>query len=114
MRYRWELGFWAFLLMRISGVALTVYLFLHINVLKNLLAGPEKFNEIMETVQSPLFKFFELALLGAVLFHALNGVRVLWIDFGSAALRHKTWFWAIFLLTMILFIIGAIPILNTL
>jgi succinate dehydrogenase / fumarate reductase, cytochrome b subunit len=114
MRYRWELGFWAFLLMRISGVALVVYLFLHINVLKNLLSGPEKFNEIMETVQAPLFKFFELALLGAMLFHALNGVRVLWVDFGSAAFRHKTWFWAMFLLTLILLIFGSIPILKTL
>jgi succinate dehydrogenase / fumarate reductase cytochrome b subunit len=114
MRYRWELGFWAFLLMRISGVALTVYLFLHINVLSNLLAGPEKFNEIMETVQSPLFKFFELALLGAVLFHALNGVRILWIDFGSAVFHHKTWFWAIFVATVILFMIGAVPILRIL
>jgi len=113
MRYRWELGFWAFLLMRISGVALTLYLILHINVLSNLLAGPEKFNELMKTVQSPLFKLFELALLGAVLFHALNGVRVLWIDFGSGALRHKPWFWAVIVLCVIIFIIGAIPILKT-
>jgi succinate dehydrogenase / fumarate reductase, cytochrome b subunit len=114
MRYRWETGFWAFLLMRISGVALTVYLFLHINVLSNLLAGPEKFNEIMKTVQSPLFKLFEVALLAAVLFHALNGVRVLWIDFGAAAFRQKAWFWAVFVLAAALVVAGAVPILGIL
>ncbi len=77
MRYRWQLGFWAFLLMRISGVALIFYLMLHIYVLHHLLEGPAAFDELMKTVQSPLFKFFEVALLGAVLYHGLNGVRVL-------------------------------------
>jgi len=113
MRYRWQLGFWAFLLMRISGVAITAYLILHIYVLNHLLDGPKAFNELMKTVQSPLFKFFELALLGGVLFHALNGLRILWIDFGSAAPNQKTWFWAMVSLGVVIFIIGAIPILKT-
>ncbi len=64
MRYRWQLGFWAFLLMRVSAVAITFYLLLHIAVLSYLLKGPTVFDELMKTVQSRLFKFFELALLG--------------------------------------------------
>jgi succinate dehydrogenase / fumarate reductase cytochrome b subunit len=114
MRYRWQLGFWAFLLMRISGVALIFYLMLHIYVLHHLLEGPAAFDELMKTVQSPLFKFFEVALLGAVLYHALNGVRVLWVDFGSAAKNHQPWFWAMISIGIVALIFGAIPILKIL
>jgi succinate dehydrogenase / fumarate reductase cytochrome b subunit len=113
MRYRWQLGFWAFLLMRISAVAVTVYLILHIAVLSYLLKGPTAFDELMKTVQTPLFKFFELALLGGVLFHALNGIRILWIDLASAAHYQKALFWAMISLGVVVFIWGAIPILKT-
>jgi len=112
MRYRWQLGFWAFLLMRISGVVLALYLVLHLYVLNHLLDGPAAFDEIMKTVQTPLFKFFEVALLGAVLYHAFNGVRVIWVDFGSAAKNHQAWFWAMVSLGVVLLIAGAIPILK--
>jgi succinate dehydrogenase / fumarate reductase cytochrome b subunit len=112
MRYRWQLGFWAFLLMRISGVVLALYLVLHLYVLNHLLDGPAAFDEIMKTVQTPLFKFFEVALLGAVLYHAFNGVRVVWVDFGSAAKTHQAWFWAMVSLGVVLLIAGAIPILK--
>ncbi len=113
MRYRWQLGFWAFLLMRISAVAITIYLILHIVVLSNLLKGPAVFDALMKKVQSPPFKFFELALLGGVLFHALNGVRILWIDLASAAQYQKALFWAMVSLGVAAFIWGAIPILRT-
>ncbi len=113
MRYRSQLGFWAFLLMRISAIAITVYLISHIAVLSYLLKGPTVFDELMKTVQTPLFKFFELALLGGVLFHALNGLRILWIDFASAAQYQKALFWAMMSLGVVVFILGAIPILKT-
>lgn len=113
MRYRWQLGFWAFLLMRISAVAITLYLILHITVLSYLLKGPTAFDELMKTVQSPLFKFFELALLGGVLFHSFNGLRILWIDFASAAQYQKALFWVTMTLAASVFILGAIPILRT-
>jgi succinate dehydrogenase / fumarate reductase cytochrome b subunit len=113
MRYRWQLGFWAFLLMRISAVAITFYLILHIVVLSYLLKGPTAFDELMKTVQSPLFKFFELALLGGVFFHAFNGVRILLIDLASAAQYQKAWFWAMLSVIVVVFIFGAIPILRT-
>jgi succinate dehydrogenase / fumarate reductase cytochrome b subunit len=113
MRYRSQLGFWAFLLMRISAVAITLYLVLHITVLSYLLKGPTTFDKLMKTVQSPLFKFFELALLGGVLFHAFNGLRIVWIDFASAAQYQKALFWAMMSLAAGVFIFGAIPILKT-
>jgi len=113
MRYRWQLGFWAFLLMRISGVAVGLYLILHLYVLNHLLDGPAAFDDLMKTMQSPLLKLLEVALLGGVLYHALNGVRILWVDFGQAAKNHQAWFWAMMAVGVVVFIIGAIPILKT-
>ena len=112
MRYRWQLGFWAFLLMRISGVALTAYLVMHLYVLNHLLDGPAAFDELMKTVQNPVFKLFEIALLGAVLYHGFNGVRVLIVDFGKGALTHKSWFWAAACAGLVALILGAIPMLK--
>ena len=112
MRYRWQLGFWAFLLMRISGVAITVYLILHIYVLSHLLDGPAAFDELMKTMLNPLFKFFELALLGGVLYHVVNGVRIFWIDFASGAKTQEAWFWAMVCVGAVVFIFGAIPMLK--
>jgi succinate dehydrogenase / fumarate reductase, cytochrome b subunit len=112
MRYRWQLGFWAFLLMRISGVALIVYLMMHIYVLSHLMDGQAAFDDLMKTVQNPLFKFGEVVLLGGVLYHALNGIRILWADFGSGALHHKAWFWAVVSFGIVVLIVGAIPILR--
>ena len=112
MRYRWPLGFWSFLLMRISAIAITIYLLLHIIVLSYLLKGPAAFDQMMKTVQAPLFKVFELALLGGVLFHAFNGIRILWIDFASGAQYQKPLFWAMMSLALVAFVFGAVPLLK--
>jgi succinate dehydrogenase / fumarate reductase cytochrome b subunit len=112
MHYRWQLGFWAFLLMRISGVAIAVYLILHIYVLSHLLDGPTAFDELMKKMQTPFFKFFELALLAGVLYHVVNGVRIFWIDFASGAKTQEAWFWAMVGVGAVVFIVGAIPILK--
>jgi succinate dehydrogenase / fumarate reductase cytochrome b subunit len=99
--------------MRISGVAITVYLILHIYVLSHLLDGPAAFDELMKTMLNPLFKFFELALLGGVLYHVGNGVRIFWVDFASGAKNQEAWFWAMVGVGAVVFIFGAIPILKT-
>jgi len=113
MIYRWQLGFWAFLLMRISGLALALYLLMHLYVLTNLLEGPAAFNQLMEMTRNPLVKFLELVLLGGVVYHAVNGIRILGVDFGSGAKHHHAWFWAMVVLGAGLFLFGAIPVLKT-
>jgi succinate dehydrogenase / fumarate reductase cytochrome b subunit len=114
MIYRWQLGFWAFLLMRISGLALALYLLMHLYVLTNLLEGPATFNQIMKMMQNPLIKFLELVLLGGVVYHAVNGIRILGVDFVSGAKHHQAWFWAMVILGVGIFIFGAIPLLKAL
>lgn len=111
MRYRWHLGYVAWLLNRITGIAITFYLVLHIWVIHHLTKGPETFNEVMHFVQTPLFKLAEIGLLGIILYHAVNGVRLLIIEWGGGAKYHKRLFWWVAVIGLILFVFGAYPIL---
>lgn len=69
---------WMFALHRITGVALFAYLILHIlSISTALLLGPERFNALMAQLARPGFLALDLVLLGCILFHALNGLRII-------------------------------------
>ncbi len=83
-------GTWAWIFHRLSGLALVFYISLHIWVINTLTKGPEAYNELMDFLGSPLFKFLEVGLWGVILFHAFNGIRIVIIDFGrGGSERHK-------------------------
>ena len=89
------LGMWAWLLFRIAGVVLALYLFAHIGVISSArLTGHEStLNNLFSTFDKPLFVLLDLLLVWAVLFHGLNGVRILLMDFGVGIRDHKAVFW---------------------
>ncbi len=80
LRYRWHPGAVAYVLHRISGIALLGYLFVHISTLRGLVQGEASFNEKMQLFTAPVFKLAEWLLFAFVLFHALNGVRIALLD----------------------------------
>ena len=112
MLYKWRTGGISWILHRVTGVGITVYLLIHILTVSNLLKGETAFNKAMETVQQPIFILGEIALLGAIVFHALNGIRILIIDFGKGSLYQKKLFWIFMVLAAIIFAIGTLPILH--
>ena len=90
MRYVWETGAMAWLLHRISGVVIALYVVLHILAqfgtkydLKGL-AGIGNF-----VAAKAVF----VVILACLIYHSLNGVRELIIDFGTGALYYKKLFW---------------------
>jgi succinate dehydrogenase / fumarate reductase cytochrome b subunit len=87
--YRKHSGSWAWILHRITGLGLTIYILVHIIALTGLLKGPAAFNEEMKLFSSPLFVFGEWFLGVLVMFHAINGVRIVLIDLGNGARYHK-------------------------
>lgn len=111
MRYKWHTGSVAWLIHRITGILLTLYIFLHLYVLSNL-KDPESYREIMALMNHPLIKLSEVGLLGLVLAHALNGVRVTLLEFGVPTKLQKRLFWVAFTTGVILFIAGGMPILG--
>ncbi len=99
---------WA--LHRLSGLALVAYLCLHIFVIHNLAYGPERFDRVMELLGSPAFKLMEIGLLGVILYHAFNGLRVIIIDFWGGTKIQKQLFWIMMVIAAALFVAGAAPI----
>jgi len=89
LEYKKHTGSWAWILHRITGLGLTVYILIHIIALMTLLKGPAAFNEEMALFRTSVFLVFEWLLGALVMFHALNGIRIALIDFGNGAKYHK-------------------------
>ena len=87
-------GMWAWVLFRISGLVLVVYLFVHLWVISQArVGGPDSLDGLFDFFDKPLLVFLDLMLVAAVLYHALNGVRILLMDFGVGIRQHKLVFW---------------------
>jgi len=101
----------AWILFRLTGLALVVYLIMHINVISNL-HDPARFNEVMDFLGSWQFRMLEIGLFGVVLYHAMNGIRIFIIDFFDGALYQAKLFWSLMGVAVLLFIAGAYPIFS--
>jgi len=104
-------GFISFVLRRFTGVALVIYLFIHMWVIGSAIQGPEVFDARLNTVQTPFFKLAEIALLAAVVYHAFDGIRLLIVHYFKVTEYRKSMFYAVFAISAILTIAGGIPIL---
>jgi succinate dehydrogenase / fumarate reductase cytochrome b subunit len=99
---RWrEVGTWAFILNRLSGIGLTVYLFLHLAVLGTLARGPEAYDSFIQLAKSPLFVLGELLVIVGGMYHGLNGLRVALTSFGVGVAHQRWLFYAILTLVII-------------
>jgi succinate dehydrogenase / fumarate reductase cytochrome b subunit len=89
-------GMWAWLLFRISGLVLVFYLGAHIIIISMGQIGTngDTFDSLMKMFDSSIAVILDLFLVAAVLYHALNGVRIVLMDFGLGIKRHKIIFWA--------------------
>ena len=91
-KYRIHLGTLAWILHRLTGLALIFYLVLHVFVIHHLIKGEEEFDGVMHFLSSPLFKFFEIGLIGVIFLHLWNGLRVTLIDMGVLVEKQKLLF----------------------
>src|SRR3954469_11332466 len=109
-KYGWKyVGNVAFWIQRLTGVALVGYLILHVHTIHDL-GNPEKFDAALKTFSTPMFKFGEMALLGNVILHALNGIRLTMVDLGVGLTRQRQLFWYFAIgAGAVLFLAGAIP-----
>ena len=87
------LGGRAFAVNRLTGLALVVYLYLHLGVLSVLLAGESAWDDLLGVVTGVVFLAFDVVLLFAVLFHGLNGIRLALLGSGVAIGHQRALFW---------------------
>ena len=77
-----HLGQVAFGLQRLTGILLAIYLLPH--VLLNgtaLVAGPEAFDALARSLDTPFVHGVELLVILGVVVHGFNGLRILLVDF---------------------------------
>ncbi len=104
-------GFISFLFRRVSGVALVLYLFMHIWVIGAANGGAEAFNARMAVLQAPLFRILEVALLTAVIYHGFDGIRLLIVHWFRVTEYRQSLFYAMFVLFVLVSIVGGVPLL---
>ena len=105
--YRGGIGQWSWAAHRITGVGVLAFLFGHIIDTFMVGFGPEYYDETIALYQEWWFKPFEVALIGATIYHALNGLRIIIFDFWPGlALRQKGFAFV----ELVLFVAGFAPV----
>lgn len=99
-----KLGMWAWLAQRVTGLVIAAYLFLHIFVISSSIfsANGSAFDSLLGILETPLFIVVDLLLLAVILYHALNGIRVLLFDIGVGVRSQKQIFWSIIAVAVII------------
>jgi succinate dehydrogenase / fumarate reductase cytochrome b subunit len=104
----------AWILQRLSGVFLTVYLISHIIVIGTSVRGETSFNDLLSNFEKTPFLVLDAGLLGIVAFHAVNGLRLILFDFGIGLRHQKVLFWTAFVVAVGMFIGSLIAVRSLL
>jgi succinate dehydrogenase / fumarate reductase, cytochrome b subunit len=105
--YKGHPGQYSWILHRITGVAVILFLFMHVVDTALIGWGPEAYNRVLSSYANPFIHLMELGLVIALLYHSLNGVRITLIDFFPRLVSHIR---AISLAITGIFVVTAIPV----
>lgn len=116
--YRGREGHWGFLLHRITGLGVVLFLTIHIVDTALVYFNPALYMEAIRIYQSTLFGIAEVFLVFCIIYHGINGLRVAFFDLIAPSA------WAIYrqrvsvrwtlILTLILWIPASIRMLSNL
>lgn len=107
--YRGHEGMWSWVLHRITGVGIFFFLLVHILDTALVRLSPDAYNAVIGTYKTPIMGLGEIALVAAIGFHALNGLRIILIDFWSVGTKyHKAMFYVVIALWVVL-MAGFVP-----
>jgi succinate dehydrogenase / fumarate reductase cytochrome b subunit len=90
----------SFALHRITGLALLVYLYLHLGVLSMLLVGKSAWSDFLSVFTSKGALAFDVVLLFGVVFHGLNGIRVALVGSGIGVRYERAMLWVVVAITV--------------
>jgi succinate dehydrogenase / fumarate reductase cytochrome b subunit len=111
--YKGKSGQWAFVMHRITGFLVFMFLLLHVVDVSLININPDLYNEVHDLYGNVLLRLFEVGLLGALLFHAFNGLRIVMIDFFPGAIRsEKVMFKIVVFATIVLTAVGGFIIMK--
>jgi succinate dehydrogenase / fumarate reductase, cytochrome b subunit len=109
--YRGGPGMIAWALHRLAGLGVVLFLALHIFDIFLMGAGPDVFNRLLFLYSAPLFRSAEIFLVFGLLYHALNGLRIITLDLFPRTARFQVQLWYV---QMVIFIIVFVPLVYML
>src|SRR5512136_686846 len=89
LRYQGREGQWAWILHRAAGIGVFVFLSLHIFDIFLVGFGPDIFNKLAVIYHHPLIRIGHIFLFFGVLFHAINGIRLVILDVWPALWKYQ-------------------------
>ena len=105
VKYQGRFGQWAWIFHRLSGLAVLLFLTVHIVDTSFVYFAPPLYEEALKLYKSVPFGIGEVLLMAAVLYHAANGIRVALVDFFPklTTRQREMWVlvWVIFAVTFI-------------
>ena len=105
--YRGSEGMIAWAFHRISGVAIWAFVVLHVIDIYLVGGDPKAYNTILQIYASPPGRVMETLLGAALLYHALNGLRIIIMDFWPAFTRYHKVLWRI---NWVIFAVVGLPV----
>ena len=87
--YRGREGMWSWVAQRVTGVLVFFFLFAHVLDTALVRVSPHTYNQVIGTYKNPVVNLLEVGLVGAVMFHAFNGLRIIAIDFWSKGPKYQ-------------------------
>ena len=81
---RWGVERYLYIIHRVAGLGILAFFMLHIFESSVRILGPESWEEAMAVLKHPLFKMGEFLVFAGFAFHALNGIRLILIEWGFA------------------------------
>jgi len=100
---------WSWVLHRITGVGIYFFLLVHVLDTALIRVSPEAYNAVINTYKNPIMGLGEIALVGAIGFHALNGIRIILIDFWSVGTKYQRLMFYIVLAVWVVLMAGFVP-----
>ncbi len=86
---RWGPERYLYTLHRLTGLGLLAYFLMHILVTTSRALGQQAWEKTMQRVAGPVFGFGEYLVFLAFAFHAVNGIRVIILDFWPALWQYR-------------------------
>lgn len=87
--YKGKSGQWSFVAHRVTGFLVFMFLLLHIVDVSLVNIDAELYNTVHELYGNVLLRLFEVGLLFALLFHSMNGLRIVLVDFFPGVIRRE-------------------------
>jgi succinate dehydrogenase / fumarate reductase cytochrome b subunit len=87
--YRGQSGQWSWLFHRVTGLGVLVFLLIHIVDITLIGFGSTVYNNALRVFDTAPFRIFTLALIGALLYHSFNGIRIILVDFWPSGYKYQ-------------------------